>query len=200
MQDLNYCLFLDRDGTINYEKNFIKDPDELELLPGAAQAIREARNLGFKVIIVSNQSGVARGIMTEEDVDRVNDRLVQLLSDEGATVDAVYYCPHGPSEENGCSCRKPNSGLFERAMREFGIDFNKSIMIGDRLSDIEAGNRIGAATVLVLTGYGAQVKESWTEKPNNIDVVAPTLFDSLSFIRAKINEWKTNKKGSEGSA
>ncbi len=197
MQGFNYCLFLDRDGTINFEKHFIKDPDELQLIPGAAQAIREARELGFKIIVVSNQSGVARGIMTEEDVKRVNNRLVELLSEEGAVVDAVYYCPHDASEGNGCSCRKPNAGMFEKAKQEYDIDFNRSIMVGDRLTDIESGNRIGAATVLVLTGYGARLQESWTEKPGSIDIVAPTLYESMPFMRAKVDEWKTNKKGSE---
>ncbi len=194
MQGLNSCLFLDRDGTINIEKNFLKDPDDVELIPGAARTIREARKLDLKVIVVSNQSGIARGILTEENVKKVNERLVELLSEEGASVDAIYYCPHDANTENGCTCRKPNSGMFEIAKTEHGIDFNCSIMIGDRMSDIEAGKRIGAKTVLVLTGYGAELQKSWDKKPDDIDIVVPTLYDSMTYIREVVGEWKTCRK------
>ncbi len=194
MQCLNPCLFLDRDGTINIEKNFIKDPEDVELIPGAALAIRDANELGLKVIVVSNQSGIARGILTEDNVKKVNKRLIELLSDEGALVDDIYYCPHEAVSENGCSCRKPNSGMFERARTEHGIDFRCSIMVGDRMSDIEAGKRIGAKTVLVLTGYGADLQNSWDKKPKDIDIVVPTLYDSMKYIREVVNKWKQIRK------
>jgi D-glycero-D-manno-heptose 1,7-bisphosphate phosphatase len=197
MRELNPCLFLDRDGTINVEKDFIGDPDDLELIPGSATAIREARNLGLKVIVVSNQSGIARGLMTEVDVKNVNGRLMELLQREGAAVDAIYYCPHYSSEDDGCTCRKPNTGMFERAKIEHNVDFKRSIMVGDRLTDIEAGKRIGAATVLVLTGYGKIVNEEFSGIPDHIDTVVPTLYDGMTFIRNKFSEWKSTDKGSE---
>jgi D-glycero-D-manno-heptose 1,7-bisphosphate phosphatase len=197
MRELNPCLFLDRDGTINVEKDFIGNPHELELIPGSATAIREARTLGLKVIIVSNQSGIARGLMTEDDVKNVNSRLVELLQREGAAVDAIYYCPHYSSEDDGCTCRKPSTGMFERAKTEHNVDFKRSIMVGDRITDIEAGNRIGAATMLVLTGYGKIVNEGYDGKPDHIDTVVPTLYDGMTFIRNKFNEWKSTDIGSE---
>ncbi len=194
MKGLHNCLFLDRDGTINVEKHFIQDPDDLELIPGSAETIRNARELGMKVIVISNQSGVARGIMTEDDVHRVNRRLIELLDVEDAPVDAIYFCPHYSSDDTECLCRKPNTGLFEKARQEHGINLRQSIMVGDRLSDIEAGNRIGAATVLVLTGYGKTLQNNWDEKPEGIDIVAPSLYDSMTFIKEKVNEWKKSGK------
>lgn len=194
MQSKNFCLFLDRDGTINVEKNFIKDPDDLQLIPGAARAIREARDLGLKVIVISNQSGIARGILTEDSVKGVNKRLIELLSEEGATVDAIYFCPHDADAEHGCTCRKPNSGMFDQAKAEHNVDFNRSIMIGDRLSDIEAGKRIGAKTVLVLTGYGAALRQNLEKIPDDIDCVVPTLYDSLLYIREVVDKWKRKRK------
>lgn len=197
MRGLNYCLFLDRDGTINVEKDYIKDPDDLELIHGASRTIREARELGFKVIVVSNQSGIARKILTDEDVRKVNDRLIELLNEEGASVDAIYYCPHKTTGETECPCRKPNTGMFEKAKIEHNIDFNCSIVVGDKLSDTEAGRRIGAKTVLVLTGYGSTVKESWDKKPDVIDFVAADLYDSMKYIRNLANTWEKNKKGNK---
>ncbi len=194
MTGLHSCLFLDRDGTINVEKNFIKDPVDLELIPGAATVIREARRMNLKTIIVSNQSGVARGIMTEDDVENVNARLLGMLNDEGAVIDAIYYCPHYPSNDNECSCRKPNTGMFEKAVREHNINLNQSIMVGDRMSDIEAGNRIGAATVLVMTGYGSTLLANRDKKPEGVDIVVSSLYDSMSFIEQKCKEWKKQER------
>ncbi len=194
MTGLHSCLFLDRDGTINVEKNFIKDPVDLELIPGAATVIREARRMNLKTIVVSNQSGVARGIMTEDDVENVNARLLGMLNDEGAVIDAIYYCPHYPSNDNECSCRKPNTGMFEKAVREHNINLNQSIMVGDRMSDIEAGNRIGAATVLVMTGYGSTLLANRDKKPEGVDIVVSSLYDSMSFIEQKCKEWKKQER------
>ncbi len=194
MTGLHSCLFLDRDGTINVEKNFIKDPVDLELIPGAATVIREARRMNLKTIVISNQSGVARGIMTEDDVENVNARLLGMLNDEGAVIDAIYYCPHYPSNDNECSCRKPNTGMFEKAVREHNINLNQSIMVGDRMSDIEAGNRIGAATVLVMTGYGSTLLANRDKKPEGVDIVVSSLYDSMSFIEQKCKEWKKQER------
>jgi D-glycero-D-manno-heptose 1,7-bisphosphate phosphatase len=188
---LNFGLFIDRDGTVNVENHFIKDPEELQLIPGSADAIREARSLGFKVIVVSNQSGIARGFMTDGDVQRVNDRLVSLLEAEDAAVDDIYYCPHYPENGTSCACRKPEPGMFLQARDKHDIDFKRSFMIGDRLSDMEAGRRIGATTILVLTGYGETLKGSWEKRPDVIDHIARSLDDSMPFIKQVISEWKS---------
>jgi histidinol-phosphate phosphatase family protein len=195
MQGSNYCLFLDRDGTINHERHFIKDPNELHLIPGAAETIRETRALGAKVIVVSNQSGVGRGILTEEDVRRVNERLLALLQQAGTTIDAIYYCPHYSENGDVCTCRKPNPGMFEQARDEHDVDLSRSIMVGDRLSDMQAGRRIGAATVLVLTGYGKTLKESWETQPDVIDIVVSSIYESMPFIQNKISEWNRKTSG-----
>ncbi len=122
-------LLLDRDGTIMVDRGFPKDPAEVELIPGAARAIRRMRGLGLRVAIISNQSGIGRGYMTRDDVDRVNDRLRELLGREGAALDAIYYCPHAPGD--GCSCRKPRRALLDRAAEELAGDLRRSFFVGD---------------------------------------------------------------------
>lgn len=194
MRGSNLGLFLDRDGTINVEKHFIKDPDDLQLIPRAAEAIRKARELGLKVIVVSNQSGVSRGYITEHDVQAVNNRLIELLGLEGATIDGIYYCPHSSEESNGCECRKPNIGMFLRAHKDHDIDLSRSFMVGDRMSDMEAGRNIGATTIFVLTGYGSTLRDHWNARPKVIDMIVPSLYDSIPFIENRIAEWKVSNE------
>lgn len=140
--------FLDRDGTINQpaaEGDYIRSPEELRLLPGAAEAIRALNQLPAKVVVVTNQRGVALGLMGEEDVAAVNARLEELLAASGAHLDAIYHCPHGKDE---CDCRKPGTGMFERAARELdGVGIEGGAMVGDSPLDIEAGRRLGITTV-----------------------------------------------------
>ncbi len=189
------CLFLDRDGTVNEEKYFISNPDELELIPGSAESIARAHTLGMKVIIVSNQSGVARGFLTERDVDLVNKRLLDLLAAENTYIDGIYYCPHHPENGGICSCRKPDSGMFRQAEREHNVDLTRSIMVGDRMSDIEAGKRIGASTVLVLTGYGSTLYGQWDAIPEAVDHVAANLHECIPFIEDRVKMWHSTLKG-----
>jgi len=153
-------LFLDRDGTINSEVDFLTSPDDVVLLPSASRVIREANDLGLRVIVVTNQSGVARGLLTENDLVAVHERLTQLLQADGARIDAIYFCPHHPAEGNepyvvDCDCRKPRPGMLLRGKKEFDLDLSRSFMIGDRCADLEAGRSAGTTTGLVLTGYGA---------------------------------------------
>jgi D-glycero-D-manno-heptose 1,7-bisphosphate phosphatase len=145
-------LLLDRDGTIMVEKGFPKDPDDVELIPGVASAIRRLREWGLKVAVVSNQSGIGRGHLSHDDVARVNRRLSELLAAEGAALDGVYYCPHAPEE--GCSCRKPRRALLDRAAADLEGDLSRSFFVGDKKDDIDAGRNVGATTFLVRTGYG----------------------------------------------
>lgn len=161
-------MFLDRDGTITPEVGYVTDPDELRLLPKAAEAVKILRTAGFKIIIVTNQSAVARGMMDIQTLEKINERLKALLDAEGAGLDGLYYCPHHPTEGKGeftraCDCRKPAAGLFLKAAEEHGIDLAKSFFIGDKLSDISMAPALGAKGILVETGYGKEEFESLTQ-------------------------------------
>jgi D-glycero-D-manno-heptose 1,7-bisphosphate phosphatase len=147
------CVFLDRDGTIIVEKNYLADPAQVELLPGAAAGLRSLRRQGYRLVVVTNQSGVGRGYFLQEDVDAVHARLAALLAAEQVTLDGVYCCPHRP--EDGCVCRKPAPGLVERACAELDLNPEASVVIGDRALDMELGRNCGMTTILVRTGYGA---------------------------------------------
>lgn len=155
------AVFLDRDGTINEEIGYLDRPEKLKLIPGAAEAVRLINASGMKAIVVTNQSGVARGIFDEFVVGEVHARLRELLLAEGGFLDGIYFCPHHPSEGRGryllsCNCRKPAPGLLLQAAAELRFDPTGSYMVGDTLKDIEAGKRAGARGILVRTGYGAE--------------------------------------------
>lgn len=183
------ALFVDRDGTINVEKDFIRDPDQLQLIEGSAEAISIANGLNLKVVVISNQSGVARGMMTVEDVQRINSRLEELLAQKGAKVDAMYYCPHHPDYTSHiiCSCRKPDIGLLLRAKADFGVDLRKSFVVGDKLSDVKCGVNAGAFTSLVLTGYGEDEHRKCVEDGIKIDYLARNLYDAVTnFVKGKV--------------
>lgn len=147
-------VLIDRDGTINVEKHYLSDPDQLELYPGAAWAIRRLNALGLGVAVVTNQSGVARGYFDLARLDEIHTRLYALLEAEGAMVDGLYICPHGP--EDDCTCRKPLPGMVEQAVAEHGFDPKQSFMIGDKEVDVEMGHAVGAVSLLVRTGHGAK--------------------------------------------
>ncbi len=153
---LRAAIFLDRDGTINVEKEFASRPEDLTLIEGAATAIRRFNELGYQVVVISNQSGVARGYHTEEQVDEFHDHLDQTLKESSAKIDAYYYCPHHPEhgDKLDCDCRKPAPGLFLRAAKERQIDLTRSFMIGDRARDLVAAVSAGVSPIMVATGYG----------------------------------------------
>jgi D-glycero-D-manno-heptose 1,7-bisphosphate phosphatase len=144
---LRPAIFLDRDGTVVYDRDHLADPERLELLPGAAEGLRRLAALGYVFVVVTNQSGVARGYFTLGDVDQMNARLTALLEAEGIQLDGIYVCPHGP--EDGCDCRKPLPGLLLRAARELGLDLGRSLLIGDRDSDMKAAEAAGIRGILV---------------------------------------------------
>ncbi|MFN0158951.1 MAG: D-glycero-beta-D-manno-heptose 1,7-bisphosphate 7-phosphatase [Bacteroidota bacterium] len=175
-------VFLDRDGTINVEVDFVRTPDQLQLIAGAAQAIRRLNDLGVVVCVISNQSGIARGYLTEDDLGRIHERLSRNLKQEDAHVDRIYYCPHHPTEGIApyvleCECRKPKAGMLRWAERDLGVDLSKSFLVGDRLGDIQAGKAVGATTILVRTGYGEMAL-----RDNRIHTIPP------DFIAADISE------------
>ncbi|PWB76400.1 hypothetical protein C3F09_00065 [candidate division GN15 bacterium] len=154
------ALFVDRDGTIAVERHYVSNPDEIELIPGAAQALRRARDAGFKIVVVSNQSGVARGHFGIDAVERTNARLRSLLRNEGVEPDLMLYCPHHPhgsisGYSFACACRKPAPGMAEQAAIELGIDLRRSYVIGDKIDDVTMASVMGGSAILVRTGYGS---------------------------------------------
>ena len=156
------AVFLDRDGTLNEEVNYLSRMDQLRLFPQTVEAVRLINAAGMKAVVVTNQSGIARGYFTEDFVCRVHDRINELLAVGGARIDGFYVCPHHPVYGNGiykqeCSCRKPKPGMLLRAAAELNIDLSRSYMIGDMLKDIETGKKLGVKGILVRTGYGMNI-------------------------------------------
>ena len=170
-------VILDRDGTVIVERDYLSTPEEVELLPNAARGLRQMAELGYKLVIVTNQSGVARGRFDEARLAEINARVRELLSREGVELAGIWYCPHHPDE--GCACRKPNTKLIEEAADTLGFDPRNSIVIGDKASDIELGKRIGATTILVRTGYGAHTAVGGNGKP---DRVADDLLEAAHIV------------------
>ncbi len=150
----HHAIFLDRDGTINHDSGYIKNPSEVVLLPGVSEGIKKLKNeFGFKTIVVSNQAGVAKGIMTIADVEAVNVRINNLLKKDGTEIDAFYYCPFHPDFDppEKSICRKPSPFMIVQAAEEHGIDLSKSYVIGDKTSDIESGISAGVKTILIIS-------------------------------------------------
>jgi len=178
---LRRYVLIDRDGTLNIERHYIADPDLLELYPGAGAALRLLRAQGFGLAVVTNQSGIAKGKITPVQLEAVHARLGALLAEEGVTVDGIYVCPHGP--DDGCDCRKPLPGMIVQAARELGFDPREAFLIGDKGIDIGLGNAVGAATILVRTGYGAETEREHLADP---DYIADDLPDAARWILARV--------------
>ena len=158
---MNKAVFLDKDGTISKDVGYLNDPAKLEVFPYSAQAIKMLNDAGFKVIVVSNQAGIARGHLTENILQAIDKKVHKTILNSGGVIDAIYYCPHHPEHgvhpfKKACENRKPNPGMLLRGKKEFDLDMSKSYLIGDKLSDIEAGNNAGVKPILVKTGYGAE--------------------------------------------
>ena len=156
---MDKAVFLDRDGTVNEQMGYVNHLSRFVLLPGAGQAIRTLNQGGIPVVLVTNQSGLARGYFPKALLETVHEQMKQLLAQEGAYIDAIYVCPHHPEAQvaqyrQNCRCRKPQTGLLDQAAADMQLDLSRSFMVGDRWSDLECGSRAGAAPVLVLTGYG----------------------------------------------
>lgn len=157
---LQPAVFLDRDGTVVVESHYLSDPARAVLVPGVADALRLLREAGYALILVTNQSGIARGLYTQADFEAVQRRIEALLEAEGVHVDGVYHCPHHPDFTGPCRCRKPGTLLFERAIAEHGLDPVRSWYVGDRLKDLEPAHILGGRGVLVRTGYGREQEEN----------------------------------------
>ena len=181
----NFGVFLDRDGTLNEDPGYLGEPDLLQLYPDTGKGLALLKNkLNCKLIVISNQSGIARGLISKEKVDAVNLRLNELLLNDNVQIDAFYYCPFHPdfSSKEECSCRKPSPELVLRAAEDFNIDLSKSYFVGDAVTDVECGINANLKTILVKTGYG---KESFSilQKLNKIPTfVAENILDACKII------------------
>jgi D-glycero-D-manno-heptose 1,7-bisphosphate phosphatase len=182
------AVFLDRDGTLSEDVGYARDVTAYRLFPWTIPALRALRHAGYRVIVITNQSGVARGYFTEELVRQVHHRFESELRRYGAQWDAIYYCPHHPegvimAYRQVCSCRKPATGLVERAQREFALDLRRCVFVGDKYSDIQLAHRVGARGVLVLTGHG---REEWARSQREgrlpPDHVAENLWEAVWWI------------------
>jgi D-glycero-D-manno-heptose 1,7-bisphosphate phosphatase len=162
----NHAVFLDRDGTLNDDPGYLDNPDKVILIPGTGEALSELKNkFKFKLIVISNQSGIDRGLITKESVEAVNRKVNELLKDFNVSIDAFYFCPAHPdfSTPDECKCRKPSPELVFKSAKDYNVDLNKSYFVGDSESDILCGINSGVKTVLVQTGYG---KESFSVLQN----------------------------------
>ena len=187
-RDTRPAVFLDRDGTLIREVGYLRRPEQVELLPHTIQALHQLQDCGYRLIVVTNQSGVARGYFTEADVQAVHRHLTTLLLKAGIQIDAFYYCPHHPegtiaSYRRQCRCRKPSPGMIEQALREFAIDLSHSAVIGDKASDILLGKQMGLTTILVLTGYGKEtLRKMGGEAHTQPDHVCHTLAEAAELL------------------
>jgi len=188
MTPLNKAVFLDRDGTIIKEVSYLSRLEDIRLMEGAADGISLLNRAGFKVIVVTNQSGIARGFFDRAFVEETHREIGRMLAQKGAHIDAWYYCPHHPDEgeppyRRNCSCRKPETGMIDKATKELSIDTKGSFMVGDSLRDLETGWRAGLKSILVLTGYGRGTLDKMTEEAKGrTALIAQNLGEACQWI------------------
>lgn len=173
------AVFLDRDGTIIVDKHYPNDPADVVLMHGAANAIRRMNAAGWKVVVVTNQSGIGRGLITAQQYNAVHHRMIELLTLEGARIEGAFHCPHWPERDGPCDCRKPGLGLYRQAARELNIDLPRSAYIGDRWRDIEPGIVLGGTPVLVV---GDATTEEDVERATVVARVASTLDEAVQIV------------------
>jgi len=180
------AVFLDRDGTINVAKEYIRRIEEFEFVPGAVEGLQLLFRANIDIIVVTNQAGIAKGIFSETDLVAVNQHMITELRGHGVKLAGIYFCPHHPQAtvphyRKVCSCRKPNPGLLVTAMRQRGIAPSEAVMVGDKNSDIEAGRAVQLTTYLVETGYGASEKHE-----TNATYVVPDLLSAVNHILSSL--------------
>ena len=159
-------VVLDRDGTIIVEKHYLSDPDGVELIGGAGAALRRLADRGLGLVVVTNQSAVARGLLDLEGLAAIHARMESMLAREGVRLAGIYACPHHP--EDACACRKPRTALVERAARELGFEPRRAFVVGDMASDVDLGRAVGATTVLVRTGHGERESASGAARADHV--------------------------------
>ena len=180
-----YTIFLDRDGTLNPDPGYIKSPDQFELFPGVPEALARLIRAGARLIVVTNQSGIARGLLSYDDLTAVHAKLNALLDPAGVSLEAIYFCPHHPND--GCDCRKPNRGMIDQAVRERGVDLARSYLIGDHMRDIELAKRIGARSILVTTGVvRPREREGPSATAPTPDWIASSMTDATDWLLSDV--------------
>jgi len=202
---MNKVVFLDRDGVITKEPPYYAHKiNQLELIPKSAEAIRLLNESGFKVIVISNQSGVARGYYQEKDIQKYNNEMKKQLKEKGAHIDAIYYCPHHPEAaikkyRIDCECRKPKPGMLRQAEKDLNLNLKLSFLVGDKMSDIEAGYRAGCKTILVLTGQGNDESKKISKTKMNIkpNYISKDLHTAIQIINRNDKSKKDNIKSLE---
>lgn len=187
MQGTSPAVFLDRDGTIIEDIGYIRQPDQIKFLPGSIEAIKQLHQAGYKVVVITNQAGVARGLMSENIIQTIDKLIHRAILNGGTHLDAIYYCPHHPEHgaypyRQECECRKPHPGLIKKAEKDLNLDLKRSFMVGDKGTDIQAGQRAGIKTVFVLTGRG---KKELEEIPVTPDEIAADLLTAAKWILAQ---------------
>lgn len=183
---MSSAVFVDRDGVIIEDGDYVHRVEDLKFIPGAVEGLKNLNAAGFQIIIVTNQAGIARGFYTEDEYHAFSNQLLAILERNGVKINAVYFCPHHLTEGVGkyrvdCSCRKPRTGMLQRAASEHPIEASSSWLIGDKTSDIQAGKEFGLKTILVRTGYGGKDAQSMSEP----DYVADDLLDAACLILKK---------------
>ena len=182
------AAFLDRDGTLIEEVHYLATPSQVRVLPGVPKALVRLREMGFLAVVVTNQSAIARGMLSETGLREIHAEMGRQLGEQGNAVDSIYYCPHHPDIGDppyrcNCDCRKPKPGLLSRAAEDLGIDLSRSFIIGDKLSDLEAGWNAGCRSILVLTGYGREVRKQLSvSEAGRVGYVAKDLADAVEWI------------------
>lgn len=183
----NIAVFLDRDGTLIEDVNYLKRVEDIKLIDGTFEAIRKLNQRNIPAILISNQSGVARGYFDEDNVRLINDNLNLMLQKQGIKLDGFYYCPHHPKGtvegySMDCNCRKPKPGMIQAAMSDFkGIDIKKSFMIGDKVCDIELARNAGCRGILLKTGYGKGILDNKDDSFVEPDYIAEDILDAVNW-------------------
>lgn len=169
---MDKVIFIDRDGVINWDPigDYIKKVEDFKYIDGVLESLRKLSVAGYRVVVISNQAGIGDGVYKKQDLDIITDTMVKTVAAYGGKIDGVYHCLHGKNE--GCSCRKPETGLFVQAANDFSFDKQQTFFIGDKVSDIVAGKRFGLKTILVRTGHGSTEEKKLTDDTRPDTVVA----------------------------
>jgi D-glycero-D-manno-heptose 1,7-bisphosphate phosphatase len=186
-------VFFDRDGTLNEDLDALSHPDQLKIIMGAVEAVATVNRSGMAACVITNQSGIARGIFSESDLVPVHDRLTREFAAGGARFDRIDYCPHHPTKgippyRTVCECRKPGTGMLRRAAAALELDLRRSYVVGDRIVDIQAAQSAGSRGILVLTGYGMNAMSECRDAGVTPDCIAPTVREAVAFIMATEKE------------
>lgn len=197
MSDGKIGVFLDRDGTLNEERDFIRAPEDLHLIPGAPEAVCMLNSRSIIACVISNQSGVARGFLTESDLAPIHAKLKRELLLGGAVIDRIYYCPHHPTAGAApynidCDCRKPKPGMLRQGAADFGIDLRRSFVVGDSIVDMQAGESVGARTILVRTGYGETTEKLIKREQLRVTAIVPSIVEAVDLILTTLDGEQVN--------